>query len=151
MNKTYKGWELIKAINDGKIKSGTQIRVHGITENEDFTLDYWFWGNWFGKEDGYSNQIDNIELYLCNNNVTFEIIEKNETYINNKIDIDNIKETTILNDGMDYYEYENDGSTESGYSKNYSLNDIDTRRKINELVRAVKQLNTELKNRGDLQ
>lgn len=52
---------------------------------------------------------------------------------------------------MNYYEYENDGATESGYSKNYSLNDIDTRREINELVRAVKQLNTELKNRGDLQ
>ena len=151
MNKTYKGWELIKAINDNEIKSGTQIKVHGTTGNKSFTVDYWFWGNWFGKEDGCSNPTDNIELYLCDNDSTFEVIEKNETYINNKIDIDNIKETTILNDGMNYYEYENDGATESGYSKNYSSNDIDTRRKINELVRAVKQLNTELKNRGDLQ
>lgn len=131
MNKKYKSWELIKAINDGKIKSGTQIRVHRPFGNKILTVDYWFWGNWFGKEDGYSNPIDNIELYLCDNDNTFEVIEKNETYINNKIDIDNIKE----------YKQEH---TERCI-------DVDIRNKINELVRAVKQLNTELKNRGDLQ
>lgn len=146
MNKTYKGWELIKAINNNEIKSGTQIRVHRPFGNKILTVDYWFWGNWFGEEDGYSKPMDNIELYLCENNITFEVIEKNRTYINNKIDIDNIKETTILNDGTDYYEYENDGATESGYSKNYSLNDIDTRRKINELIQAIKQINKEVKN-----
>ena len=45
MNKKYKSWELIKAINDGKIKSGTQIKVHGTIGNKSFTVDYWFWGN----------------------------------------------------------------------------------------------------------
>ena len=88
MSKIYKGYELIKAIADGNIKSGTQIRVHRPFGNTKYTIDYWFWGNWFGKEDGYSKPLDNIELFLCDRENTFEIIE-------DEIDIDNIEELNV--------------------------------------------------------
>lgn len=88
MSKVYKGYELIKAIADGNIKSGTQIRVHRPFGNTKYTIDYWFWGNWFGKEDGYSKPLDNIELFLCDRENTFELIE-------DEIDIDNIEELDI--------------------------------------------------------
>lgn len=44
-------------------------------------------------------------------NSSFELIEEDT------IDIDSIEETEIKNDGMKYFEYENNGATESGYSK----------------------------------
>ena len=122
MSKVYKGYELIKAIADGEIKSGTQIRVHRPFGNTKYTIDYWFWGNWFGKEDGYSKPLDNIELFLCDRENTFELIE-------DEIDIDNIEE-------LDTYET----------VETYDWQDVDTNRMtINELVQAVKQLNKEIK------
>lgn len=71
-------------------------------------------------------------------NFDFELIE-------DKININNIKETEIKKDKTTkYYEYENEGATETGYSRNYNLDDIETRIKINELVQAVKQLNNKI-------
>lgn len=113
--KTYKGYELLKAIADGEIKSGAHIRVH--TKN--YNVDYWFWGNWFGKEDGYSKPLDNIELYLCDKSCTFELIE-------DEIDIQNIEELV------------------TGYSESGADTDI-INFLNNEILPAVKQLDKEVK------
>lgn len=70
-----------------------------------------------------------------------EILEDEE-----EIDIQGIRETEIKKDkdGMEYYEYENGGYTESGYSYNYSRNDIETRKIINQLIRGVKKLDKKI-------
>ena len=69
-----------------------------------------------------------------------EILEDEE-----EIDIENIKELEIKSDGLtEYYEYENGGATESGYSRNYNLDDINKRKIINQLIRAVKQLDKKI-------
>lgn len=112
--KTYKSWELLKEIAEGNIKSGTHIKVHCRTLN----LDYWFWGNWFGKEDGYSKPIDNIELYLCDEMATFEIIEEQE-----EINIQCMEE--LKDDGI------------------FSATIIQA--KINEIIQSVKQLDKQVK------
>lgn len=111
-----KGWELLKEISEGNIKEGTHIKVKCRTLN----LDYWFWGNWFGKKDGYSKPIDNIELYLCDKQANFEIIKEENT-----INIQDIEE-------LDVYDI---------------LNSLDktTRKKINEIIKAIKQLDKEIK------
>ena len=76
----------------------------------------------------------------------------NETIISiddTDINIEQIKETEIKKEeryGLNYFEYENNGRTESGYSKDFSLVDVETRIKINELVLAVKQLNRKINN-----
>ena len=78
--------------------------------------------------------------------MTYDNIDKMFRIIEEKtIDIESIEETEIKNDGTKYFEYENQGATESGYSKNYSSCDVETRYKINELVQAVKQLNRKIK------
>lgn len=77
-------------------------------------------------------------------NKDFEIVQKQD-----EIDIGDIQETEIKNDGINYYEYKNNGATESGYSKNYSVNDIETRLKINELVQALKQLDKRVRKLED--
>lgn len=74
-------------------------------------------------------------------NVKVEIIEEEP-----EIDIQGIEETEIKKDGrMDYFKYCNDGETESGYGVNYSKSDIATRKIINELIKAVKQLDKQIK------
>lgn len=67
-----KGYELLKEIAKGKVKNGSRIVVKTLYDSE---ITYWFWGNWFGQEDGYSKPMDNIELYLCSNENDFEIIQ----------------------------------------------------------------------------
>lgn len=68
-----------------------------------------------------------------------EVIEDEE------IDIRELKETELKKDGrLEYFEYENNGATESGYSKNYSTCDIETRKIMNEIIRVVKQHEKEI-------
>lgn len=116
MSKMYKGWELIKAIADGEIKSGVHIRVY----TNSYNVDYWFWGNWFGRKD-YSEPLDNIELYLCSKDCIFELIEE-------EIDIDNIEDLLKIE------EYEVD-----------KTDTVINRNKINELIQAVKQLDRKIR------
>lgn len=75
-----------------------------------------------------------------NMNKKFRIVEEQE-----EIDIQSIEETKFENDGLEYYKYANGGYTEDGYTKNYSLDDIETRKLINQLVQAVKQLDKNIK------
>ena len=114
--KTYKGYELIKEIAQGNIKTGTKIKVHTSYGS---TIDYWFWGNWFGKEDGYSKPMDNIELFLCDKENEFELIEEQE-----EIDIQSIQDLDI-----------NEENVTKG-------NIIDA---INDLVIGLKQLDKKIK------
>lgn len=72
------GSELIEKILKKEIKSGTHIKCHaGFTVR--YTIDLWFVGNWFTKENPFKTNCpehyNDIILYLCNENATFEIIE----------------------------------------------------------------------------
>ena len=70
----------------------------------------------------------------------YELIEDEE------IDIRELKETELKKDGrLEYFEYENNGTTESGYSKNYCTCDIETRKIMNGIIRVVKQHEKEIK------
>ena len=100
---------------------------------------------WTCKEDKKYYKQCEIELIDWYGNALQRCLNDYIELIEDEVDIDNIEETEIKNDGMKYFEYENNGATESGYSKNYSAGDIETRIKINELVQAVKQLNKEIK------
>lgn len=77
MKKTYKSWELIKAIADGEIKKGTKFKDKDKKEVE--------WdGNNFVFIDSDRNYMSVIsDIYFINEE--FELIE-------DEIDIDNIKE-----------------------------------------------------------
>lgn len=77
MGKTYKGWELMKAISDGEIKKGTKFKDKDKKEVE--------WdGNNFVFIDSDRNYMSVIsDIYFINEE--FELIE-------DEIDIDNIKE-----------------------------------------------------------
>lgn len=71
-------------------------------------------------------------------NFYFELIE-------DEIDINSIEETEIKKDReMAYIEFENNEAAGGRYSRSYSLCDVETRIKINELVQAVKQLNKKI-------
>ena len=122
--KTYKGWELIRDIAEGKIKSGTQIKVH----SPNYDTNYWFCGNWFGEKDGYSNKPDNIELYLCQPHCTFELIEEQQD-----IDIQEIKKFDEIRDCS---VWDNDV---------LSTNQRNIVSKVNLLVESVKQLDRKIK------
>lgn len=119
MSKIYKGWEVMKAIADGKIKNGTKIISKDCSNNRiicfNFNELYW-------KDNGESvfNSIG-LPDFLNDN---FELIEY-EVDIN----IDSIEELGIS---------EKD-------NKVYSPIIIDNRIKINELIQAVKQLDKKVK------
>lgn len=76
MGKIYKGWELIKAIEDGEIKNGSRFNVHrtysAIAVLEDRILHI---------EDGNKRILTTNDLLIY----TFELIE-------DEIDIDSIEE-----------------------------------------------------------
>lgn len=111
MSKIYKGWELMKAIADGKIKDGTKVISKDCSNNRIicFYVNELYW-----KDNGESvfNSIC-LPDFLNDN---FELIEYEVD-----IDIDSIEEL----EGIIEY------STE--------------RNTINQLIRAVKQLNREVK------
>lgn len=64
----------------------------------------------------------------------FEILSEEDK----EIDIDKDLIIGINEQGNEYLEYKNDGSTESGYSRNYSKYDI-------LIVKAIKQLDKKIK------
>ena len=102
--KHINGWELIRDIAEGKIKSGTQIKVH----SPNYDTNYWFWGNWFGEKDGYSNKPDNIELYLCQPHCTFELIKEQQDIDGEELikRIENLKERIEkLEKNIDRFKY----------------------------------------------
>ena len=115
MGKIYKGWELIKAIADGKIKKGSRFR--------DTYSEYIY------KKDGIDAELtlykkDEITgaystpdySYFVDNENEFELIEEDA------IDIDNIEELT-----------------------QNCFDDWTEAKKINELVQAVKQIDKRVK------
>lgn len=113
MSKKYKGHELIKAITDGEIESGTHIKVHA----KNYSVDYWFYGNWFGKEN-YKEPLDNIELFLCNRDCIFELIEED-------MDIQRMEE----------------------FNSEYTMNNVEMQLqdKINQILLALKQLDRKIR------
>lgn len=128
-----KGYELMQEIANGKIKYGTKFRDLTDSNYEDNSNIYRYENkNFIGRYGG-----TNI-LKLLNHD--FEILEDEE-----EIDIQSIEETEIKNkDGAEYYEYYNGGYSESGYTKNYSLDDLQSRKIINQLIKAVKQLDKKI-------
>ena len=141
MSKTIKVIDLLNKIANGEIKEGQRFIIHF---KEGLTRDIFYRG-WESEKTSISSL-----RYYSNNNVvrdeydlndTVEIIEEEP-----EIDIQEIEETEIKNDGrMDYFKYCNDGATESGYGVNYSKSDIATRKIINELIKAIKQLDKKIK------
>ena len=116
MSKTYKGYELIKAIADGEIKEDTKFRE--MVENR-----YYIFKDrelWEQEDTGiYNSKLENLQIIYG----AFELIE-------DEIDIDNIEE-------LDKCKFEH-GNTISYQESEF----ID---KVNELVQVVKQLNKEIK------
>ncbi|MBO5004899.1 MAG: hypothetical protein J6D03_06640 [Clostridia bacterium] len=114
--KIYKGYELIQAIAEGKIKEGSEFKVHktvgAIAILEKGTLH-------FTEGNKRNLTIEDFLIY------TFELIEDEE------IDINNIKEFEI--------DENNFIQTDLGAFKTRKM-DIAFLNKINELVRALKQL-----------
>lgn len=118
MGKTYKGWELMKAIADGEIKEGSRFNVHrtysAIAVLEDRILHL---------EDGNKRILTTNDLLIY----TFELIE-------DEIDIDSIEE---LNDTCYDVNIMSDDDLESYHNK--------TRTTINEILQAVKQIDKKVK------
>lgn len=128
---------IIQLLN--KIANGEEVPEKIMYNNKTFRLNQIT--GWYQNIDVIGNVEDwFISKYRLNDEV--EIIEEQE-----EIHIQSIKETDIEKDcnGNEYYTYLNKNNTETGYSVNYSLNDIETRKKINELVQAVKQLDKNIK------
>jgi len=71
--KIYKGYELIEAIANKKIKDYTRIIPH--YPNNDCTVEYFEYSNGFIHDDKHSNDV-NVCIFL-NNDRTFEILEDN--------------------------------------------------------------------------
>ena len=118
MGKTYKGWELMKAIADGEIKEGSRFNVHrtysAIAVLEDRILHL---------EDGNKRILTTNDLLIY----TFELIE-------DEIDIYSIEE---LNDTCYDVNIMSDNDLESYHNK--------TRTTINEILQAVKQIDKKVK------
>lgn len=148
MSKTYKGYELIKAIVDGEIKEGTKIEIKGRFSG-DLIGSYFIYNkgafNFFiYKPDGteYDGKVELHDII----DYTFELIE------DNKIDIESIEELryeTIIEtlgapdcfNGNELYCLR----TFSKNDENLLHSNAENHKKINELVQAVKQLNREIK------
>ena len=111
----YKGYELLKAIEDGKIKEGSRFKVYrtynAIAVLEDRTLHF---------EDGNKRILTTNDLLIY----TFELIE-------DEIDIDSIKEIAVN---------ENYGCEIINEDNIHLLFE-----QQNKLVQAVKQLNKKVK------
>lgn len=118
MNKTYKGYELIKAISEGNIKSGSKIEVHNLSlaDNLITTIEINSSGSLVWKTGEFDTSMLSNEYYY------FKLVE------DNNIDIEELWGNCVgdSNQGRDDFMFKN-------------------RAKINELVQAVKQLNKEIK------
>lgn len=120
MGKTYKGWELMKAISDGEIKNGSRFNIHrtysAIAVLEDRILHI---------EDGNKRILTTNDLLIY----TFELIE-------DEIDIDSIEEFEIVGCNIKL----NDTLLPTENIINDMILD-----KMNKLVQAVKQIDKRVK------
>lgn len=121
MGKTYKGWELIKAIEDGKIKDGSRFKAGYGT---------------FIARDGYLFvEYDNIQEYANSFELKweFELIEV-------EIDIDSIEKLSKI-------AYAEINLNKKGSKKDVKFTDkeIILAEKINQLIKAVKQIDKRVK------
>ena len=118
MSKDYKGYELVKAIHDKEIEDGSKIEVHSLRVGDNIltTIEYKnFRLNW--KESTFSTGD------LFDDNIYFRVIEEKP-----EIDIQGIKDMERYDDGIAY---------------GYKPTDIGD--KINELIKAIKQLDKQIK------
>ena len=119
MGKIYKGWELIKAIADGKIKDGTKFKclneklMQYYTDSNIYRYEH---GSLLGRFGGFN--------ILSIVNKDFEIVQKQD-----EIDIDSIEEIKLRPSDREHL----------------SFGGLIFEEKINKLVQAVKQLNKEVK------
>lgn len=125
MNKTYKGWELLKAIADGEIKEGSIIRnliTHREYKYEEDTCYY------YTEEVGYRylEEENNIKKLAITD---FELISEPTE----EIDIQSIKNVDTI------YTRESNGANE--ILKFHT----ETREIINTLIQAIKQLDNKIK------
>ena len=128
--------DLLNKIANGEEVPNKVKRINGVIyEYHENSKNYY-------DTDIYQNALFDDDIGL-NLNEELEIIEEEP-----EIDIQGIEETEIKNDGrMDYFEYFNDGETESKYSVDYSKSDLATRKIINQLIKAVKQLDNQINNK----
>lgn len=122
MNKTYKGWELLKAIADGEIRNGAKIYFK--QENE-----YCYYnGNSIIYELGESSVVNShSDKYFADGD--FELISEPTE----EIDIQSIKNVDTI------YTRESNGANE--ILKFHT----ETREIINTLIQAIKQLDNRIK------
>lgn len=127
-HKKMKGWELLKEIAEENIKEGTKFKdsLGNAIYFDGINLRY---ENGEGKY--YSEDNDDINIATIN----FEIIEEQED-----INIQDIEETKIETeeDGIEYFMTED-------MDRITFREDIETRKIINELIKAIKQLDKEIK------
>lgn len=124
MGKIYKGWELIKAIENGKIKDGSRFKAGYGT---------------FIARDGYLFvEYDNIQEYANSFELKweFELIE-------DEIDIDSIEKLSKI-------AYTEINLNKKGSKKDVKFTDkeIILAEKINQLIKAVKQIDKRVKELG---
>ena len=119
MSKDYKGYELVKAIHDKEIKDNTEIEVHNleITDNVLTTIKY------VNRRLCWEEGTFNTGM-LCDGNYYFRLIEEEP-----EINIQAIEEIPRLT-GFDTRE-----TVRNHFNK------------INELVRAIRQLDNQINNK----
>lgn len=121
MGKIYKGWELIKAIEDGKIKDGSRFKAgYGTFIARD--------GYLFVEYDNRQEYANSFELKW-----EFELIE-------DEIDIDSIEKLSKI-------AYTEINLNKKGSKKDVKFTDkeIILAEKINQLIKAVKQIDKRVK------
>lgn len=124
MGKIYKGWELIKAIEDGKIKDGSRFKAgYGTFIARD--------GYLFVEYDNRQEYANSFELKW-----EFELIE-------DEIDIDSIEKLSKI-------AYAEINLNKKGSKKDVKFTDkeIILAEKINQLIKAVKQIDKRVKELG---
>lgn len=124
MGKIYKGWELIKAIEDGKIKDGSRFKAgYGTFIARD--------GYLFVEYDNRQEYANSFELKW-----EFELIE-------DEIDIDSIEKLSKI-------AYTEINLNKKGSKKDVKFTDkeIILAEKINQLIKAVKQIDKRVKELG---
>lgn len=127
MSKTYKGWELLKEIEEGNIKEGTKIKVRPFEGCEDI---YKYNGDDFINE--YNEELMTSEHSIGSLSASdFEIIENQE-----EINIQDIKE-------INHYSVFSvvDGLTIENTDAELATISVT----VNELIQAVKQLDNKIK------
>lgn len=119
---TYKGWEIMKMLAEGKIKEGDKYRV---TDNDGFNIDEIYRFNGINFIDDDNEYVSGYLSDLCIATADFTLVEE----IEKDIDIQAISKLD-----------ENDSET---------MNEQTISKKVNELIDAVKWLNKDWKGTWD--